>query len=79
MDNNETSRFKLQKNYPNNLKDREVLKFIVLFNRKMNYQWFDLIYDRINKNNKNFKTAFLYTFTFHLISHLNSNVKYTVL
>lgn len=51
MDNNETSIFKLQKTYPNNLKDREVFKSIVLFNRQINYQRFDLKYERTNKKN----------------------------
>lgn len=49
MDNNETSRFKLQKIYPNNLKTREVFRSMVLFSRQINYQWFDLKYERTNK------------------------------
>lgn len=81
MDENETSSFKLQKTYPNNLKTREsfMFKSIVLFNRQLNYQWCDLKYERTNKIiKKHCKAAFLYTFTFLPIRRLNNNVKYTV-
>lgn len=80
MDNNEKSRCKLQKTYPNNLKTREVFKSIFSFNRQeVIYQWFDFKYERTNQNiKKHCKTAFLYTVTFRLISHLKNNVKCTV-